>query len=89
MSDPEMVNHGQKILKEYAVMQGSELEGARISEIEWPDHCLLVAVQRGTEELIPKGKTVLQMGDIIVTMTDEKTSPMVHDRMEELCKEVL
>ena len=89
MSDPEMVNHGQKILTEFAVMQGSELEGAKISDINWPEHCLLVAIQRGTEELIPKGKTTLQMGDIIVTMTDETTAPKVHDRMEELCKEVL
>lgn len=89
MSDPEMVNHGHKILSEFAIMQGSELEGAKISEIEWPEHCLLVAIQRGTEELIPKGKTTLQMGDIIVTMTDESRAAAVHDRMEELCKEVL
>ena len=68
-------------------MQGSELEGARISEIEWPEHCLIVAIQRGTEELLPKGKTVLQMGDIIVTMTDVETAPLVHDRMEVLCRE--
>ena len=89
MSDPAMVNRGQKILSEFVVMHGSVLEGAKVSEIEWPEHCLLVAVQRGTEELLPRGKTILQMGDIIVTMTDEKTSPMVHDRIEELCKEKL
>ena len=87
MSEPSMVNHGQKVLSEFAVMQGSELEGARISEIEWPEHCLIVAIQRGTEELLPKGKTNLQMGDIIVTMTDEQTVPVVHAKMEELCKE--
>lgn len=87
MSDPSMVNRGQKILSEFAVMHGSALEGAKISEIEWPEHCLLVAVQRGTEELLPKGKTTLQMGDIIVIMTDEKTNPIVHDRVEELCRE--
>lgn len=87
ISDPEMVNRGQKILAEFAVMQGSVLEGAHIREIEWPEHCLIVAIQRGTEELLPKGKTTLQMGDIIVTMTDENTAPFVHDRMEELCKE--
>ena len=89
MSDPEMVNHGQKVLTEFAVMQGSVLEGARISDIEWPEHCLIVAIQRGTEELLPKGKTTLQMGDIIVTMTDETTVPIVHDRMEVLCREQL
>lgn len=89
MSDPEMVNHGQKVLTEFAIMQGSVLEGAHISDIEWPEHCLIVAIQRGTEELLPKGKTTLQMGDIIVTMTDETTVPIVHDRMEVLCREQL
>ena len=80
---------GIAILTEFAVMQGSVLDGAHIGDIVWPEHCLLVAIQRGTEELIPKGQTVLQMGDIIVTMTDETTAPKVHDRMEELCKEAL
>ena len=87
ISDPDMVNHGQKILSEFAVMHGSEVEGARISEIDWPDHCLLVAVQRGTEEVIQKVKTVLHMGYFIVTMTDEKTNPLVHEKMEILCRE--
>ncbi len=89
MTEPDMVNHGEKVLSEYAVMQGSVLEGARISEITWPEHCLIVAIQRGTEELLPKGKTNLQMGDIIVIMTDAQTDPVVHDKMEDLCKEKL
>ena len=89
MADPAMVNRGQKLLSEFVIMQGSVLDGATIGEIDWPEHCLIVAVQRGTEEILPRGKTRLQMSDIIVTMTDERTNPIVHDKMEELCKEKL
>lgn len=87
ISQPEMVNRGQKVLSEFAVMQGSVLDGAMILEIEWPEHCLLVAIQRGAEELIPKGSTKLRMGDILVAMTDENTHSHVHESMEKLCRE--
>ena len=82
-----MVNQGHKILSEQVVMEGSELVGATIADIEWPDHCLLVAIQRGMEELIPKGKTEIHMGDIIVAMTDERMASVVHEKLEELCRE--
>ena len=45
-----------------------------------------MAIQRGARELIPKGKTKLIAGDIIVTMTDERDMAAVHEKMEELCR---
>lgn len=70
------------------VRQGSRLEDTTISEIEWPNNCLLVAIQRGADEIIPKGRTRLQVGDVIVTMTDERDISTVHDRMERLCSDM-
>ena len=55
--------------------------------MKWPDNCLLVAIQRGTDEIIPKGKTKLQAGDLIVTMTDERDMGVIHEKMEALCQE--
>ena len=80
-------DHGQKVLTNFTVQEGSKLEGTAISEIEWPRNCLLVAIQRGSEEIIPRGRTKLFVGDVIVTMTDERDMAHVHDRMEILCKE--
>lgn len=82
-------DHGQKVLTNFVVQQGSRLDGALVSEIEWPNNCLLVAIQRGSDEIIPKGRTRLQIGDVIVTMTDERDVAVVHDRMEVLCRESL
>lgn len=82
-------DQGQKILTEFVVHQGSQVEEMMIGEIRWPDNCLLVAVRRGTDEIIPKGKTKLLVGDVVVTMTDERDMPMVYDQMERLCGEIV
>ena len=41
----------------------------------------------GGNELIPKGRTILFPGDVLVTLTDEKDAPAVYDYMEEVCAE--
>lgn len=75
----------EKILTNFVVKHGSQPDGQIISEVDWPDNCLLVAIQRGAEEIIPKGKTRLLAGDIIVTMTDERDAVTVNEKMEKLC----
>ena len=80
--------HGQKILTNYVIHQGSRVEETRICDTEWPDNCLLVAIQRGAEELIPRGQTRLLAGDVLVTMTDERDMPIIHEKMQQLCSEI-
>lgn len=82
-------NRGQKVLANFTVQEGSVLADTVISAVTWPDNCLLVAVQRGSEEIIPRGRTKLLVGDVIVTMTDERDMAYVHDKMEILCKEMI
>lgn len=60
-----------------------------VSEIEWPNNCLLVAIQRGSEEIIPRGRTRMQTGDVLVAMTNERDMPVVHDEMERLCRQAV
>ena len=82
------VDHGEKVLQNFVVLQGSRLEEALIKEIEWPENCLIVAIQRGFDEIIPRGSTKMQTGDVIVAMTGEREVAAVHDEMERLCQEV-
>ena len=63
---------GEKMLMHFAVSRGSRIEDLTIGEVRWPENCLLVAVERGSQEIIPRGKTRLLAGDVIVTMTDER-----------------
>lgn len=75
----------EKILANFVIAHGSQPDGRCIGEIDWPDNCLLVSVQRCEAELIPKGKTRLQPGDVIVIMMDERDTAYVHEKMEKLC----
>lgn len=79
----------QKVLAEYGIRHSSPADGNLIKDIEWPDNCLLVAIQRGEKEIIPKGHTKLQAGDIIVTMTDERDEVYVYERLEKICRETM
>ena len=79
---------GEKMLMHFAVSRGSRIEDLTIGEVRWPENCLLVAVERGSQEIIPRGKTRLLAGDVIVTMTDERDEARIHDEMEELCREM-
>ncbi len=79
----------QKVLAEYGIRHSSLADGKLISEIDWPDNCLLVSIQRGEKEIIPKGQTRLQAGDIIVTMTDERDEVYVYERLEKICRETM
>lgn len=75
----------QKMLSEFVIMSGSVLEGRMVMNIHWPGNCLLVAVERGGKELIPRGKTRLEAGDRLTVLTDERDAGYVHDKLENLC----
>ncbi len=75
----------QRVLNEFVIMSGSVLEGRTVMEIHWPGNCLLVALERGGKERIPKGKTRLEAGDRLTVMTDERDAGYVHDKLENLC----
>ena len=83
----EEERNGQKILSEHVILHGSLLVNKTVAEVEWPKHCLLVAIKRGEKEIIPKGNTVLAASDVIVTMNDEREFSYVHEKIEELCAE--
>ncbi len=64
-------NADTKVIIENVVCLGSESEGKMVKEVNWPEKCLLVGIRRGDKELIPRGDTVLQTGDLIIALTDE------------------
>lgn len=67
-------SRARKILLEIPVGAGSELDHKKIKAVSWPDHCLVVGIRRGEEELIPKGDMELIHGDLVLVLTGEDTS---------------
>ena len=58
---------------------GSDLDGKQIKEVKWPSRCLLVAVKRGEDEIIPKGDTVIFPGDYLIVLTNEDRVSKIND----------
>ena len=61
----------KKTLLEYMVHLESKVQGKLICQIQWPEDCLLVAIYRGNDEIIPKGKTKVLHGDRLLIMVDQ------------------
>ena len=77
-----------KVLANFIVQCGSELENRRIREIErWPGKCLIVSIKRGEKELIPRGNTKLHASDMMVVLLDSKDLASVNEMLTDLCKD--
>lgn len=62
--------HGGKYsLVEHMVEQGSSVAGKALRDIKLPLECVLVAVIRDSELLIPRGDSVLMAGDKVIAIT--------------------
>lgn len=64
---------------EFAVHIGSQVEGKLISQVTWPDKCLVVAIYRGAEEIIPRGNTMIVGGDMLLVMVNKDESQEMLD----------
>ena len=77
--------NGEKMLTEHVVHQGACVAGRRVSEISWPQSCLLVSIRRGGTELIPKGNTRVLPGDTLVALVDVDEYRVIESRLHEVC----
>lgn len=74
-----------KALVQQVVQPGSIAANRLVSEIQWPEGCLLVEIKRGREERIPKGDTKIFPGDVLTALTDTEDVPMMKHRLRNLC----
>ena len=73
-----------KTLLELSVHLQSFVAGKRIKEITWPKNCLLVAIKRGTEEIIPKGDTMIIEGDMLLIIVNQEESEYMLEELSSL-----
>lgn len=82
----------KKVIIEIPISIGSKIAGKMIKDIKWPEECLIVGVERGEEQLLPKGNTELFQGDMLIILTDGESAEKInHDLvcMGEECPESL
>lgn len=73
------VTSASKVLIETSVCFGSVIDGKMVKEIEWPPRCLLVSIQRGMEEIIPKGGTRIYPGDYLIVLANEDEAAEIRE----------
>lgn len=66
------------------VYESSQLVDKKIADIEWPSNTLVKLIQRGSEEIIPNGQTVIAAGDMLILAVDQNKRGKVYDAMKKL-----
>lgn len=73
--DKKPMRHKEnKVIIEIPVAIGSRIDGKLIKDIAWPEGCLIVGIERGGEQILPKGTTGLIQGDRLIILTDEESA---------------
>lgn len=63
------LKEGNLVLVETELPLNTPVGGKKVSEIGFPKDCVILAIVRGEEVVIPKGSTVLAPGDRIIAIT--------------------
>ncbi|SMB98675.1 chloride channel protein, CIC family [Thermanaeromonas toyohensis ToBE] len=71
---------------EVVVESGSPASGCRVKDLKLPSECLLVSVNRGTREIIPRGSTKLLEGDHLKVIVPEGKAGKVIEEFDKLTR---
>lgn len=77
----------ETMLVTYNIAFESEVDGRRLDEIEWPKNCLLVAIERGNKEFIPRGYNTIKAGDFITVLINENEMNYMNEMLTQMCCE--
>jgi CPA1 family monovalent cation:H+ antiporter len=58
-------------LRELVIEPGSASEGHKVRHVSWPADFVIASLRRGSQTFVPRGDTVIQAGDILVTMASK------------------
>jgi trk system potassium uptake protein TrkA len=66
------LRRGNYSLVEEKIPPGAEAIGIAIKDLQLPDHCVIAAILRHGEIMIPRGITTLEAGDEVLAVTNAK-----------------
>ena len=61
---------GQATINEITLPMDSVCNGVALSELSLPEDCVILSITRGERMMIPRGKTVLRSGDVVLAMVE-------------------
>lgn len=66
------LRRGRYSLVEEKIPAGARAIGTAIKDLDLPDHCVIAAIIRKGEVMIPRGVTTLEEGDEVLAVTDRE-----------------
>jgi trk system potassium uptake protein len=64
------LRRGQYSLVEVVIPSGAKVAGKQIKDIPFTENCVVAAIFRKGETILPRGATVLEVGDEVLAITD-------------------
>ena len=77
-----------KIFIRYIIHQGSKIENKLVKDLKMPHDALIVSIERGDEEIIPRGDTRVLRGDYILILANQNDETLVREQLGCLCEDV-
>lgn len=71
-------------LVEVTVESGSTLDRHLVREVEVPEDCLMLAIRRGSQELVPRGNTKIRAGDQVTFLLPRERAVEVMPQIRSL-----
>jgi trk system potassium uptake protein TrkA len=73
------LRRGNYSLVEEKIPEGARAIGVAIKDLPLPEHCVIAAVIRKGEVMIPRGITMIEAGDEILAVTDGQAARELAD----------
>lgn len=81
---PSFNHKSEKIIKEFVIPIGCELDGKKIKDVHWGRHALIVSVERGEASITPNGDVELRVGDEVIFLISQRRLATDLERLEKL-----
>jgi len=65
------LRRGQYSLVEVVIPLGAKAAGAAIKDVTLPTQCVIVAILRKGQMIVPRGETIMEAGDEVLAITDK------------------
>lgn len=73
------LRRGNYSLVEEKIPEGARAIGVAIKDLTLPEHCVIAAIIRQGEVMIPRGVTTFQAGDEVLAVTDQESAGVLAD----------
>ncbi len=73
------LRRGQYSLVEVVIRPGVQVVGTAIKDLPLPEQCVIVAILRKGDMIVPRGATVMEVGDEVLAVTDKDGAEQLAD----------